>query len=255
MIEQRLQPLGLTRTATHRNHAFIGPDSHVPATPPGWTDTKGVILISPRMGARFIQYIADLQGGSSKPPAPGVQRFLYVMEGTALVEAAGKSATLEPTHYAYIPADTPHSVRANGSAVLMVFEKHYHKLPGVDAPPPVFGRAADIPGNPFLGDPDATLQLLLPDVPAFDMAVNIFTYKPGAALPYVEVHIMEHGLTMIAGAGVYRLDDQWYPTQKGDTIWMGPYCPQWFCAYGKESAAYIYYKDINRDAMLPEELP
>lgn len=251
-----MKPLGLTRTAVHRNHAFIGPDSHVLSTLPGWSNTKGVILISPRMGARFTQYLANLESESAaNPPAPGVQRFVYTLSGEAVVELGGKKSPVPEGHYAWLPPDVPHAISAPSSTQLVVFEKKYHKLPSVPIPDAIIGRAADIKGEPFLGDPDATLQVLLPDAPPFDMAINIFTYRPGAALPFVEVHIMEHGLLMIAGGGIYRLDDQWYPTQKGDTIWMGPYCPQWFCAYGRENSAYIYYKDVNRDSLLPEELP
>jgi (S)-ureidoglycine aminohydrolase len=101
----------------------------------------------------------------------------------------------------------------------------------------------------FLGDPAANLQVLLPDEPAFDMAVNIFAYEPGGHLPFVEVHVMEHGLVMLGGAGVYRLEDSWYPVQAGDTIWMAPYCAQWFVAMGKVPASYLYYKDVNRPAI------
>ena len=57
---------------------------------------------------------------------------------------------------------------------------------------------------------------------------------------------MEHGLLYLAGQGIYRLDDEWYPVQEGDAIWMAPYCPQWFTAMGKEPAVYIYYKNTNR---------
>ena len=81
------------------------------------------------------------------------------------------------------------------------------------------------------------------------MAVNIFTYDPGAALPFVETHVMEHGLLMLAGAGVYRLEDEWYPVQAGDVIWMAPFCPQWFVALGTEPAIYIYYKNVNRSPL------
>jgi (S)-ureidoglycine aminohydrolase len=48
---------------------------------------------------------------------------------------------------------------------------------------------------------------------------------------------------------VYRLEDDWYPVRGGDVIWMGPYCPQWFVAMGKEPARYLYYKDVNRAAL------
>jgi (S)-ureidoglycine aminohydrolase len=83
------------------------------------------------------------------------------------------------------------------------------------------------------------------------MAVNIFTYRPGATLPFVETHIMEHGLLMLSGMGVYRLGDDWHPVRAGDVIWMAPYCPQWFVAMGDEPASYLYYKNINRLPALP----
>jgi len=111
------------------------------------------------------------------------------------------------------------------------------------------GNESEIEGVPFLGDEAALLKTLLPDIPAFDMAVNIFTFAPGATLPMVETHIMEHGMLMIQGQGIYRLGDDWHPIQAGDAVWMGSYCPQWFVATGKTPARYIYYKDVNRDPL------
>jgi (S)-ureidoglycine aminohydrolase len=93
------------------------------------------------------------------------------------------------------------------------------------------------------------LQVLLYDDPAFDMAVNIFTYQPGATLPFVETHIMEHGLMMLKGQGIYRLAEDYHPVQASDVIWMAPYCPQWFVAMGKTPASDIYYRDVNREAL------
>ena len=51
------------------------------------------------------------------------------------------------------------------------------------------------------------------------------TYAPGAALSQVEVHVMEHGLLMLEGGGIYRLGDAWYPVTAGDFIWMAPLLP------------------------------
>ena len=42
---------------------------------------------------------------------------------------------------------------------------------------------------------------------AYDFAVNTMTYDPGAALSMVEIHVMEHGLLMLEGGGIYRLGD------------------------------------------------
>ena len=108
------------------------------------------------------------------------------------------------------------------------------------------GNASDIPAEPFLGNENARLQVLLPTDSRFDLAMNIFTYQSGATLPFVETHIMEHGLLMLSGQGVYRLEDSYYPVKAGDVIWMAPYCPQWFVAMGDEPASYLYYKDVNR---------
>ena len=49
-------------------------------------------------------------------------------------------------------------------------------------------------------------------IPAFDFAVNTMTFQPGATLPMVEIHVMEHGLLMLEGGGIYRLDDAGTPS-------------------------------------------
>jgi (S)-ureidoglycine aminohydrolase len=97
-----------------------------------------------------------------------------------------------------------------------------------------------------VGDEAVEVRPLIPAGASFDFAVNTMTYQPGAALSTVEMHIMEHGLLMLAGGGIYRLSDHWYPVTEGDFIWMGPYCPQWFGALGKVPAKYLIYKDWNR---------
>jgi (S)-ureidoglycine aminohydrolase len=132
---------------------------------------------------------------------------------------------------------------------LFVIEKVFRPFSGGGASRVVIGHESEIEGKPFMGDSDARLKTLLPIEPAFDLAVNIFTYQPGATLPQVEIHVMEHGLLMLAGAGVYRLGNDYYPVAAGDVIWMASYCPQWFVAMGKQPARYIYYKDIHRDGL------
>jgi (S)-ureidoglycine aminohydrolase len=248
-----MKPFGMTRTRVQPNHAFIAPDGYVSAALPGWSRSTAVVLISPHMLRlpRFTQYLATLEeGGTSGAPAAGVQRFAYVMEGVVSADIDGHVSTLSAGHYAYLPADLPHTLTAHEAAKLMIFEKPYTPSSVTSAAAhPVTGDAWAAAGAPFLGDEATHLRVLLPtDVP-FDMAVNLFTFQPGAALPFVETHIMEHGLYFVEGQGIYRLDDQWYPIQAGDTIWMGSYCPQWFCAIGKTPSTYLYYKDVNRDPL------
>jgi (S)-ureidoglycine aminohydrolase len=97
-----------------------------------------------------------------------------------------------------------------------------------------------------MGDKALRVRSMMPDGPPYDFAVNTMTYDPGAALSMVEVHVMEHGLLMLEGGGIYKLSDSWYPVEAGDFIWMGPYCPQWFGALGKRPAKYLIYKDWRR---------
>lgn len=245
-----MKPYGSTRTRVQRNHALIAPDGHVKAGLHHWKATPGIILISPQMGARFVQYYALVAAGSeSDGAAEGVQRFVYVMEGALQVKVGAKTKKLAVGDYAWLPPDVPHKLSADAPGKVLVFEKRYQLRNDHPIPDAVFGRSSKVGSVPFLGDPDATLQILLPDNPCFDMAINIFTYKAGAQLPFAETHIMEHGLLMLAGGGIYRLDESWYPVEAGDVIWMGPYCPQWFGALGKGPSAYIYYKDTYRDPL------
>jgi (S)-ureidoglycine aminohydrolase len=241
---------GDTRTRVGLRHALIAPDGLVPSVLPGITGAVVNVIISPAMGAKLTQLLLTFEaGGRAEFAEPGVESCLYVMSGKCTARVGGKSQVLAEGGYVFAPADEPLVIdRPRKGTRVTAFQKRFVPLAGVAAPAPVFGNAAEVPGQPFLGDPDARLQTLLPDDPAFDLAVNLFTYQPGARLPFVETHVMEHGLIMLAGEGVYRLEDAWYPVTAGDAIWMAPYCPQWFVAMGKQPASYLYYKDVNRSS-------
>ena len=203
------------------------------------------------MGARFSQVLITLEKDGQCLGNTGVNQYLvYVLEGAATIMLDERRHRLDTGSYVYLPVGKDVQIRGGGApSRILLFQKEYQPLSGVAKPAAIVGNEREIKGQPFLGNEDARLQVLLPDQPAFDMAVNIFTYQPGATLPFVETHIMEHGLMMLGGQGVYRLDADWHPVQAGDVIWMAPYCPQWFVAMGKTPASYIYYKDINRDPM------
>jgi len=249
-----MTPFGTTRSTVQWDHALLAPDSHIISQLPGWTQTKGIILISPHMGsmtrARFSQYLAIMEAGAQAgPPLADVERFVFVIEGSINLESTAGVRELSQGGYAFLPANSPHTIQATGEARLNLFEKRYSRLPNLDPPPVYIGQEQDVEAIDYLGDPDLLLRTLLPNTPAFDMAVNIMHYNPGATLPMVEVHMMEHGLLMLQGQGIQRLADAWYPVEKGDVAWMAPYCPQWFVGMGKEPARYLLYKDMNRDPL------
>jgi len=242
---------GHTRARVAARHALITPDNQVNSSLPGVTGATAAVLVSPAMGARFAQTLLTFEaGGSARFDAGESETFGYVMDGGATVAVAAKSRRLGAGGFFYCPAGSGWLLRAprRGTRVTL-FQRRYAALAGVRAPRALFGDQSRVKGGPFLGDPAANLQVLLPDEPAFDMAVNIFAYQPGGHLPFVEVHVMEHGLIMLSGEGVYRLEDSWYPVRAGDAVWMAPYCAQWFVAMGKAPARYLYYKDVNRQAL------
>jgi (S)-ureidoglycine aminohydrolase len=200
-----------------------------------------IVHAAPAIGAAFTQYTAELESGGSLGPAPS-QRFLYVLSGR--IKTLGK--TLGPDGYAYLPVGEEPVIAARSSRVAVI-EKPRQPLAEGPAPTAFVANESAITAQALLGDPWLEVRTLIPANDLnFDFAVNTLSFQPGGSLPMVEVHVMEHGLLMLAGSGIYRLGDSWYPVAAGDFIWMGPYCPQWFGAIGKVPAKYLIYKDWNR---------
>ncbi|GAB3988641.1 (S)-ureidoglycine aminohydrolase [Spirosoma daeguense] len=238
----------LTRSVVKRTHAIISPDGYINSRVPGWDNCTVNVIINEQMGARLCQTLITLQEQSMLTgKTQQSQLFLYLVQGQCHIKVGDETNVLTAGHYVYIPVENDYAIEnALSGTQLLTFQKIYEKLDGYDVPPVMFGDAANVAAPTYLGDPALRLQVLLPDTLSFDMAINIFTYDPGGHLPFVETHIMEHGLTYLQGQGVYMLDQEWYPIKKGDSIWMAPYCQQWFTAMGKEPAVYIYYKNVNR---------
>ena len=237
--------IGQTRIANRRDHLLLTPDTFVRTPLPGIEKGTAIVHVSPAAGAANTQYTAELDPAGTLGVTPA-QRFVYVLSGAIDLATDTTFNSLAPGGYAYVPADMPHTFTATEPARLAVIEKNHQPLAGAASPSLLVGNEIDIASTALMGDPDLQVQALLPDDPALDFAVNNLTYQPGAALSMVEVHVMEHGLLMLEGGGIYRLGDSWYPVEAGDFIWMAPYCPQWFGALGKQPAKYLIYKDWNR---------
>jgi (S)-ureidoglycine aminohydrolase len=237
--------LGRTRSANRRDHLLLTPDTFVRTPLPGMQGCMAVVHVSPAAGAAFTEYTAELEPGGTLGPT-SAQRFVYVLSGAADLATDTSFNSLSSGGYAYIPAGLSHTLTAQAATRLAVIEKIYQPLAGVAPPTLLVGNEGNVASTALMGDDDLQVRGLLPDQPAFDFAVNTMTYQPGAALSMVEIHVMEHGLLMLEGGGIYRLGDAWYPVTAGDFIWMAPFCPQWFGALGKQPAKYLIYKDWNR---------
>jgi (S)-ureidoglycine aminohydrolase len=208
-------------------------------------NASAIVHIGPALGAAFTEYTAEF-GPKGELGNTSAQRFIYVMEGAVTLEAKGKRHELGERGYAYLPEDFSHKIVAKEKSRVLAIEKPYERIEKAEPPRLIVSSEDTVSSHALDGDSDLQVKCLLPDEPPFDFAMNTMVYQPGAALSMVEMHVMEHGLIMLEGGGIYRLGDSWYPVTAGDFIWMGPWCPQWFGAIGRVPAKYLIYKNWNR---------
>ncbi len=242
--------LGHTRSAHQPTHLLLTPDTFVRITLPGMKNAQAIVHTGNALGAKFAQYTVEFEKGGELG-ATAAQRFLFVLQGAIRAACGGQEHSLAANGYAYVPAGVVHRVTALEPSRVAVIEKSYLPLENVPLPQAIFSSESAVLAEALDGVPDLQVRHLLPDEMGFDFAVNTMLYQPGAALRMVEMHVMEHGLLMLEGGGIYRLGDSWYPVTAGDFIWMAPWCPQWFGAIGKVPAKYLIYKDWNRHPLSP----
>ena len=130
--------------------------------------------------------------------------------------------------------------------------KLYETVDGLDAPTPIFANDQDVVPMSMPGTAGrwATTRFVDPDDLRHDMHVNIVTLEPGAVIPFAETHVMEHGLYVLEGKGVYRLNQDWVEVEAGDFMWLRAFCPQACYAGGPGRFRYLLYKDVNRHMKL-----
>lgn len=238
------------------NYAVITPDGLVNNVVPGFEDCDVTILGSPRLGARFVDYLVTVknQGGNKTGFAgDGVQSFVYVEYGKINAFVNEKKYELTEGGYIYVPPHlklTFENSNNGEDSRLFLYKKRYQPLDGY-TPKIVSGNVSEIKQEAYEGMKEVLIQDLLPKEIAYDMNIHILSFKPGASHGYIETHVQEHGAYVLSGRGVYNLDNEWMPVDKGDYIFMGAYTPQATYAIGlDEPFTYIYSKDANRDINL-----
>jgi (S)-ureidoglycine aminohydrolase len=237
--------LGQTRSSHQRNHLLLTPDTFVRTALPGMKNASAIVHVGPAIGTAFTEYTAEFEPNGELGNTTA-QRFLYVIDGEVALEAEGNKHTIGPRGFAYLSEGLQHRITANVKSRMATIEKPYERIAQKELRHMFVGNEDGITSHALDGDEDLQVKCLMPDDPRFDFAVNTMVYQPGASLSMVEMHVMEHGLIMLEGSGIYRLGDAWYPVTAGDFIWMGPWCPQWFGAIGKVPAKYLIYKNWNR---------
>ena len=226
---------------------------------PGWRQTKLWLIARPMSGfsETFSQYVMEVQpgGGSDAPDAEtGAEHFLFVTSGLITLTIDGMGYELDAGGYAFIPPGATWRLLAegNGPARFHWIRKLYEPAPGVDIPPAFVINEKDV-GLSLMPDTNGvwgTTRFVDPNDVRYDAHVNIVTFQPGGVIPFEETHVMEHGLYVLEGKAVYKLNQDWVEVEAGDFMWLRAYCPQACYAAGPGRFRYLLYKDVNRHANL-----
>jgi (S)-ureidoglycine aminohydrolase len=226
---------------------------------PGWKNTRLWLIARPMSGfsETFSQYVMEVGpgGGSDLPePDPVAEGVVFVTDGEIRLSLDGTWYDLGPGGYAYIPPGCDWKLH-NGTdhpARFHWVRKLYEYAPGIAAPKAFVTSDKDVKpvAMPDTGGRWATTRFADPDDIAHDMHVNIVTFQPGGVIPFEETHVMEHGLYVLEGKAVYRLNRDWVEVEAGDFMWLRAYCPQACYAAGPGPFRYLLYKDVNRHAKL-----
>ncbi len=226
---------------------------------PFWEGTRLWVLSRPLSGfaETFSQYIMEVApgGGSDRPETdPMAEAVLFVVGGSATIAIEGKMYALEPGSYVYLPPSTSWMLKNTGADHLRFhwIRKSYEAVEGLPHPDVIVANEREIEPAPMPGTDGKwmTTRFVDPADLRHDMHVTVVTFEPGAVIPFAETHVMEHGLYVLEGKAVYRLNRDWVEVEAGDYMWLRAFCPQACYAGGPGRFRYLLYKDVNRHMAL-----
>ncbi len=223
---------------------------------PHFQGVQAQVLATPQHGARFVEHelLVAPGGGTLITKDEEFEQFFFVLEGSLELKVSGKPHAMTEGGFSWLPPHQPYTFKNNGDALSRVvwIRRRYVEVEGVAVPAPIVAHESDVPAYPT--DTYMEQHLTPYEELGFDMGINLQVFDPGVYFSFVEAHVMEHGLYMLYGRGIYWLNQDYIEVQKDDFIYMAPYCPQFFYATGWDKSAYLLYKDVNRDyvAHLPE---
>jgi (S)-ureidoglycine aminohydrolase len=222
---------------------------------PHWTGTRLWVLARPMSGfsTTFSHYLMDVEsgGGSSEPESDeNAEAVLFVVDGTLSLTLDGQAHSVSSGGYVWLAPGSSWTVTNPGKANARFhwIRKRYQRVDGIEVPASFVTKEADVEAV-AMPDTDGawtTTRFVDPADLRHDMHVNIVSFLPGASIPFAETHVMEHGLYMLEGKAVYRLNQDWVEVEAGDFLWLRAFCPQACYAGGPGRFRYLLYKDVNR---------
>ncbi len=228
---------------------------------PFWNQTRLWVLARPLSGfsETFSHYLMEVcSGGGSTQPDSDVEaeHVIFVVNGSISLDIDNKQIPLTSGGYAFIPAGKKWSLHNTDSkkAVFHWIRKRYQPVDGIEHPDILITSDSEVTAEPMPGTDGvwATSRFVDPNDMRHDMLVNIVTFQPGGVIPFAETHVMEHGLYVLEGKGVYYLNGDWKEVEAGDYMWLRAFCPQACYAAGSTPFRYLLYKDVNRHMKLTQ---
>lgn len=234
------------------NYAVLPHDGLVNNVIPGFENCDCSILGSAKLGASFVDYIMTFHKDGKNElgfGGEGIETLVYVIDGKLKVSDSKERHTVTSGGYVYLPAGEKMYL-ANAQeedTEFFLYKKRYQPIEGHSAYK-VVGNTNEMEPIEYEGMKDVLLWDFLPKDLGFDMNFHILSFEPGASHGYIETHYQEHGAYLLSGKGMYNLDNDWLPVEKGDYIFMSAYVHQAAYAVGRgEPLKYVYSKDCNRD--------
>lgn len=222
---------------------------------PFWDNTRLWVIARPMTGfaETYSHYIVEVSpgGGSDNPETDAsAQAVLFVVEGGAMFTIGEDTHRLTEGSYVYLPAGANWSLRNQAKTPVRFhwIRKAYEAVEGLPAPEAIVANERQIAPT-VMPDTDgkwSTTRFVDPSDLRHDMHVTIVNFEPGAVIPFMETHVMEHGLYVLEGKAVYRLNNDWVEVEAGDYMWLRAFCPQACYAGGPGKFRYLLYKDVNR---------
>jgi (S)-ureidoglycine aminohydrolase len=215
-------------------------------------DTDVQIFVTPRQGAGYLmgEYLVQPGGGTLQPFGDPLETFLFLIQGKLSLKVGGTQHELAEGGYAWIPPRQPFEFSALGQEThrLLWFRRPYLPLEGVPVPDAIIGNEKNVPAVPEV-DLNPEKALLPYANPGLDLAFNLIEVPPGAFYGLVEQHAWEHAMYMLEGEGFLWLNGGFHHVKANDFIFIAPYVPEWFCAYGMQPGPvrFLLYWDWNRD--------
>ena len=226
---------------------------------PFWKQTRLWVLAKPMTGFShtFSHYLMEVEigGGSNLPDLDKeAESVLFITKGNLELKINEELFALDPGSYVYLPPGSEWELYNIGSTsgVFHWIRKQYESVSGIPEPDFIVSHECEHPAE-SMPDTDgswATTRFIDPSDLSHDMHVNIVTFQPGGCIPFLETHVMEHGIYVLEGKAMYNLNGDWIEVEEGDYLWLKAFCPQACHAGGPGEFKYLLYKDVNRHMKL-----